>query len=165
MEPVFCGVTNALQFFLSAGIALANASPAVLHALRSDLCAVQAAARERVSKQRRASSTSAWTIWTAFCVSLGVDTNSLPSDPIPLLQVFAQRLRAGTLSARGNAIRSRTVEDVIRGVGQAYASMGALDPRMTPHGKLDFRLTSVYRAWARADPSPSRAARLGVSAE
>ena len=44
----------------------------------------------------------------------------------------------------------------MRAVGQTYASMGAADPRMNQHGKLDFRLTSLYKAWSKADEPPSR---------
>ena len=41
-------------------------------------------------------------------------------------------------------------------MGQAYARLGALDPRLNPHGQLDFRLTSLYQAWSKADDPPSR---------
>ena len=41
-------------------------------------------------------------------------------------------------------------------MGQAYAGLGSADPRLNPHGHLDFRLTSLYQAWAKADPPPSR---------
>ena len=47
------------------------------------------------------------------------------------------------------------MEDVLRGVGQAYAGMGTPDPRLTS-GALDFRLRSLYTSWARTDPPPSR---------
>lgn len=48
-------------------------------------------------------------------------------------------------------------------MGQAYARMGTPDPRLTPHGDLDLRLTSLYRAWARADAPPHRVKPLPVS--
>ena len=53
-------------------------------------------------------------------------------------------------------MRSRNVEDILRGVGQAYAGLGSADPRLNPHGKIDFRLASLYQAWSKADPPPSR---------
>ena len=85
-----------------------------------------------------------------------MDTDVLPSDPIPILQILAQRLREGTLAASGQPGRSRTVEDTIRAVGQTYAGMGAKDPRVNAQGKLDFRLTSLFRSWSRADSPSSR---------
>ena len=41
-------------------------------------------------------------------------------------------------------------------MGQAYARLGAPDPRLNRHGELDIRLTSLYRAWSKADEPPSR---------
>ena len=41
-------------------------------------------------------------------------------------------------------------------MGQAYAGLGASDPRLNVHGALDFRLASLYRAWSKHDPAPSR---------
>jgi hypothetical protein len=38
-------------------------------------------------------------------------------------------------------------------VGQAFARLGAPDPRLTPLGVLDYRLASLFRAWSKADPS------------
>ncbi|KAI2501386.1 hypothetical protein MHU86_13053 [Fragilaria crotonensis] len=34
--------------------------------------------------------------------------------------------------------------------------LGSADPRLNPHGQIDFRLTSLYQSWAKADPPPSR---------
>jgi hypothetical protein len=49
------------------------------------------------------------------------------------------------------------VEDTVRAVGQAYAGMGAQDPRLNAAGtKPDFRLTSLFQAWSKYDPPPSR---------
>ena len=87
---------------------------------------------------------------------LSVNPHKLPTDAIPLLHVFAQRLRNGSLTARGLPARSRTVEDAVHAVGQAYSSMGPRDPRLNNHGSPDFRLTSLYQAWSKADDSPSR---------
>jgi hypothetical protein len=41
-------------------------------------------------------------------------------------------------------------------VGQAYARLGAPDPRLNRHGELDIRLTSLYRAWSKVDAPPGR---------
>jgi len=91
-----------------------------------------------------------------FCAATSSDPDSLPTDPVPLLLLFAQRLRSGTVSPRRRPMRSRNVEDTLRAVGQAYAGMGAADPRLDVHGKLDFRLTSLYKSWTKVDPPPSR---------
>ena len=48
-------------------------------------------------------------------------------------------------------------------MGQAYAGLGAADPRLNAHGKLDFRLSSLYRSWAPADPPPSRVKPLPIT--
>ena len=48
------------------------------------------------------------------------------------------------------------MEDSVRAVGQAYAGLGAEDPRLNSHGAIDFRLTSLYQSWAKADDPPSR---------
>lgn len=48
-------------------------------------------------------------------------------------------------------------------MGQAYAGMGAVDPRMTSHGHLDFRLSSLFRSWSAADDPPSRVKPLPIS--
>lgn len=41
-------------------------------------------------------------------------------------------------------------------MGQAYAGLGAPDPRLNVHGRPDFRLTSLYQAWSKDDDPPSR---------
>jgi hypothetical protein len=50
------------------------------------------------------------------------------SDPIPYLQVFAQRYRDGRLSKSTLSVRSCTVEQALRDIGQTPASLGAPDP-------------------------------------
>ena len=117
---------------------MAHAPPQCHDALRANWRTIQETSRKRVCRKRAAPSHSAWIYWAAFCESLRIDPHQLPPDPVPLLQVFARQLRTGALSASSTPIRSRTVEDILRGVGQAYAGLGALDPQMIA-GKLDFR--------------------------
>jgi hypothetical protein len=142
---------------------LAAAHPHTCHQLLADWVAIQEATQLRVCHQRGHAATTSWRLWTFFCHNLGVDVFCLPSDPIPLLQVFAQRLRAGTLCASRRRVSSRTVEDTVCGVAQTYASMGAPDPHMNVHGALDFRLTSLYQAWSNLDAPPSRVKPLPLS--
>lgn len=106
------------------------------------------------SPQRLASATSAWALWQAFCTSLGVNTFNLGPDPIPLLQLFAHRYHSGSLAPGRHPVHSRTVEDVIGVLGQTYASMGAVDPRLNRHGALDLWLTSLLQAWKHNDALP-----------
>ena len=71
---------------------------------------------------------------------------------MPFLQVFAQRYRSGAIAPSRRPVRARTVEDAVRAVAQALAA----DPRLNSFGQLDFRLTSLWRAWKRTDPPPTR---------
>ena len=48
-------------------------------------------------------------------------------------------------------------------MGQTFSRLGAPDPRLTPLGTLDYRLASLFRAWAKADPAPSRVPPLPLS--
>jgi hypothetical protein len=41
-------------------------------------------------------------------------------------------------------------------VGQAFAGLGAADPRLNRFGDIDFRLTSLLHAWKKADAPPTR---------
>ena len=114
--------------------------------------------RARVSPQRDRSAQAAWRLWATFCTDLGVSPHlcDTPRDKIPILQLFAHRYRTGALAPAGQPVRSRTVEDAIRGVGQAFTGVGALDPRLNAFGALDARLSALFRAWKKADPPPSR---------
>ena len=47
-------------------------------------------------------------------------------------------------------------------MGQAYARMGSPDPRLNPHGDVDFRLTALYHSWRKDDAPPSRVKPLPI---
>ena len=85
----------------------------------------------------------------------------LPTPPGPsgrpsILQLFAYRYHNGALAPGRHPVRSRTVEDAIRALGQTYAGMGSVDPRLNQHGALDFRLTRpLFQAWKHDDDPPS----------
>ena len=114
--------------------------------------------RARVSPQRDRSARAAWVLWTSFCANLGVspDLSDTPRDKIPVLQIFAHRYRTGSLSPCGRPVRSRTVEDALRGVGQTFAGVGAVDPRLNTFGVVDVRLSALFQAWKKSDPPPTR---------
>ena len=134
-----------------------HADPATRDQCRTDWRVIQETTAQRVSTQRAASGATAWALWEAFCASLRLDPLTIGHrDPIPLLQLYAQRYRDGTVAAGRHPVRARTVEDAVRAVGQTYAGMGAPDPRLDRHGQLDLRLAALYHAWKRMDDPPTR---------
>jgi hypothetical protein len=135
---------------------LALASPAIRDEYCADWCALEATAAQRLSRQRGANaSCSAWRLWENICAQLQLDPYDLGShDPMPLLLLFSQRYRTGAIAPGRHPVRSRTVEDAVRAIDQAYAQLGSPDPRLSTYGDVDFRLTSLYRAWQRGDAPP-----------
>ena len=77
-------------------------------------------------------------------------------DPVPILQLYARRYRTGAIAPSQREVKSRTVEQALRAVGQTFASLGANDPRLNPFGKIDFRIQRQLAAYQRQDPAPSR---------
>ena len=124
-----------------------------LHQLGLEWRAVQDATSDRVSPQRVRVASALWQLWLQFCEGLGVDPAHLP----------AHRLHTGTASPRRRSVRSRSVEDTLRAVGQAYANVGTKNPRLNSHGALDFRITSLYQSWAKVEDPPSRVKPLPVT--
>jgi hypothetical protein len=113
--------------------------------------------RRSITHQRQNANDATWQIWVQFCVSLHCDPDLINiTDPIPLLQIFAQRYRLGTIAPSGSPVRSRTVEQALRAVGQAFATLGCPDPRLSISGKLDFRLSRQLSAYSKEDPPPTR---------
>jgi len=110
-----------------------------------------------ISYSRRGANETSWDVWCTFCQDLHIDPFlSQLDDPIPLLQIFAHRYRDGTVAPSGAAVRSRTVEGALRAVGQAFSSLGCMDPRLLSSGKLDLRLQRQLTAYKKQDPPPSR---------
>jgi hypothetical protein len=105
----------------------------------------------RFSAQRHSSVHTSWRLWTDFYVGLGLYSSltSVPGDKIPLLQLFAHRYRHGSLSGRTHPLRSRTVEDTVRSVGQTFSRMGSPDPRLSQFGVVD-------QTWKKSDKPPTR---------
>jgi hypothetical protein len=77
-------------------------------------------------------------------------------DPIPILQVIAQRYRDGRISPRHNAVRSDTVSDAVRAVGQTFARLGARDIRKDAYVDIDFWIYRQFQAYTKEDDPPSR---------
>ena len=76
-------------------------------------------------------------------------------DPVTILNAFTRDYRTGNIVPDSRGVRSRTVEDAVRSIGQAIVMLGAKDPRMTSTGKLDGRLQLQFRCYSRQDPPPS----------
>mmetsp|Transcript_64909 Transcript_64909/g.188173 ORF Transcript_64909/g.188173 Transcript_64909/m.188173 type:complete len:382 (-) Transcript_64909:11-1156(-) len=98
-----------------------------------------------------------WHKWTTFCDDQRISPllDDCP-DPIPFLQVFAHRFRHGQLNTSHREVRSRTVENALRSVGQTLAAMGTPDPRYTSTGKIDFRLQRMLASYRKLDAPPLR---------
>lgn len=126
-------------------------------ALADELCAIQADATLGISTGRANAASNTWLLWHQFCCSLHQDpTLQAVDDPIPLLRLFARRYRTGIIAPSGGPVRSRTVEEALRAVGQTIATLGSRDPRLQPSGKLDIRLARQLKAYKRVDPPPHR---------
>jgi hypothetical protein len=131
--------------------------PAARHEFGADLRLAQDTTRTAVVPQRANARDFTWSIWETYCSSLGISPFlEAVRDPVPYLQVFAQRYRDGRLSKSTHGVRSRTVEQALRDIGQTLASLGAPDPRLDGPRSLDLRLTHQLRAYGKIDDPPSR---------
>jgi len=134
------------------------------HALRIDVGLVQEAIRAGITSKRASAHDNHWTRWVEFCLQLNVDPHlSNISDPVPLLQVFTQRYRDGRIAPSQATVKSRTAEDALRAVGQAFSLLGTKDPRKDAHGNIDFRITRQLRAYNKTDTPPRRVKPLPIS--
>jgi hypothetical protein len=110
-----------------------------------------------IAAKRQYSANTSWNVWVHFCQDLHCDPYlSSLDDPIPLLQLFAHRYRTGALAPSGSPVKSRTVEDALRAVGQTFSTLGCANPRLQASGKLDFRLSRQLSAYTKIDPPPTR---------
>lgn len=107
----------------------------------------QETVRAGVSAGRAKSADTVWNQWESYCVGLGIDPFlETFTDKVPILQVFAQRVRIGELASNGNPIRARSTEDYVRHVAQTFQSVGAPDPRLNANNDIDFRLQRMIAA-------------------
>ena len=131
--------------------------PRSANSFRADFGLAQKTVQAGVSLGRAKSTITAWQQWENFALELAIDPllHSV-QDKIPILQVFAQRVRRGDLATKGNPIRARSVEDYLRNVAQTFLGVGADDPRLNSAGDIDFRLKRMIAAWKKEDPPPHR---------
>ena len=113
--------------------------------------------RHGIAASRCRTDATNWRIWATFCADLGIPTDLQGiDDPIPVLQIFAIRVRSGVLAAAGKKVKKRQVEQYLRSVGQIFACVGAKDPRLDNMGKVDFRLRRQLTCYEKEDPPPTR---------
>jgi hypothetical protein len=134
---------------------LAALSIAQAHALRFDLGTVDTRIQAGVTSQRAKARENHWSHWDVFCVEHNADPYLQAwEDPIPMLQVFAERYRDGRLDPRKKAVRAHTVEDSIRAVAQVYSLLGAPNPHKDTHAGIDFRVQRQIGAYKKLDSPP-----------
>ena len=98
-----------------------------------------------------------WTKWAYFCARVALDLLLVTYKyPVPILNAFSRDYRTGNIAPNIHAVRSITVEDAVRSIGQEIVALGDKDPRMTSTGKINGRLQLQFRCYSRQDPPPSR---------
>jgi hypothetical protein len=167
-----------LPFFPPAGCRLpSRAQPPKPHIAFLETCDDNARAQARTDfsiiekdmamglcSSRRGAQHTANNVWDTFCAALAIDTTLADTnDPIPALQLFAHRYRVGAIAPSGGKVRGKTVADVLRALGQTFAHLGLPDPRLTPSGQLDLRLTRQLAAYNKQDDLPTRVKPIPLS--
>lgn len=136
---------------------MATCPAATRDRLQADLSAVADTFALGICASRWNATDNTFNIWEECCRKHLFDpTLEQYADPIPLLQVFGHRYREGSLAPSQTHVRGRRVGDAVRAVGQTLAQLGHGDPRLTPSGKLDVRLTRQLSSYTKANPPPSR---------
>ena len=89
-----------------------------------DLSIAKEAISTGVSVGRAKAASSVWEIWQNYCSDLGLDPFlEAIQDKVPILQVFAQRVRTGELASHGNPILASSVEEYLRHVAHTFQSV------------------------------------------
>ena len=138
---------------------MATVQDAERRELLDDIRAVELGIERGVCPSRVAKAHSVWTTWIAFCDSIQVDPGlSTVDDPLLIILLFGTQWRRGKIAPSKRQVRGRTAEDAMRQVGQAFSSLGMLDPRMNRFapGTMDFRWTRLLKSWKKADPAAQR---------
>ena len=77
-------------------------------------------------------------------------------EPVPILNAFAKDYRTGNIAPNRRAVRSRTVEDDVRSIGQEITDLGAKDPQIIPTRKIDGGLQLHLCCYSCQYPPPTR---------
>jgi hypothetical protein len=131
--------------------------PSTRDAFILDLRTAETARQSCVTPKRATEKDGHWRVWEGYCDSLGIGPylQEVP-EQLPLLQVFAVRLRAGILSPSRKPLSARRVEDYLCTVGEEIASLGAPNPRLDVAGNVVQPIRQLQRAWKTDDPPPVR---------
>lgn len=124
-----------------------------------DLRIATATAQQATCASRSKAQSAVWQhSWLPFLASLGIDDPLLETvrDKIPLLKVFALRIRDGRHSRTNRPVRAATVRDQLLSISKTITALGAPDPRHTAAGFIDKRLTDLFKGWEHHDPAPRR---------
>jgi hypothetical protein len=110
-----------------------------------------------ITAKRAKAADAHWTRWQKFCLEHNIDPFVRHCQyPVAIIQVFAQRYRDGRIAPKGRSVKSGTVEDAVRAVGQAFAQLGGADIRKDAYGEIDFRITRQFKCYKKEDGPPSR---------
>ena len=84
-----------------------------------------------------------WTKWAYFCARVALDLLLVTYKyPVPILNAFSRDYRTGNIAPNIHAVRSITVEDAVRSIGQEIVALGDKDPRMTSTGENRWEATT-----------------------
>ena len=112
--------------------------------------------RHGIAASRCRTDATNWRIWATFCADLGIPTDLQGiDDPIPVLQIFAIRVRSGVLAAAGKKVKKRQVEQYLRSVGQIFACVGANVQQLDSMGKVDICQQHRLSYYNKEDPIPT----------
>ena len=130
---------------------------ATRNAFLADLSTADETRRSSVCPKRASAKDGHWSTWQEFCATLNLDPY-LETKPqkLSFLEVFAVRLRNGTITPSGRPIGSRAVEDYLRTVAAEIASLGSPNPRLDASGRIVPGLAQLQSAWSKEDPPPKR---------
>ena len=123
---------------------------------------MQAEACAGLSPKHAADKDSHWKQWQAFVSTFhGVDPylNCIrPHLHIPFLQVFAHRLRHGTLSTSRRPVQAKRVQAYLRTVAEEIrlGSQWRLDPRYGESATQHLDLAHLHRHYTKEDPPPDK---------
>ena len=138
---------------------MAHCSAETRDAFFIDLRLAEETSITSVTPKRAQTKDTHWRIWEAYCTSLGIDKYFRGvGQQLPILQVFASRLRSGQISPSGIALRVGSVCDYVSTAGEEISRMGPenRDPRYGVGGKIHVVLRQQYKSYSNDDPPPER---------
>ena len=76
-------------------------------------------------------------------------------DPLYFLQIFAERVQYGVITANSLPVRKISVDQYLPYVGKKIVAVGTRDRSLDTLESVDFRLGQQLAAYKREDPIPS----------